>query len=267
MTNKTLNIQSERWQKAKTKYVTDLLSFSLDIGYNPSWQELHIFNSIQQGGSRTSVVRGEKCLGLSRAIAVLWHLLFHENSVTFLYVPEIDDVRILPNKIQYWEDLRTEIHACITLIKNSRLAWLAQSVVIGSNKIYIEGHKKTWNVIVKSGQLNPCSLAGSFADSFFLWIDYAGWLSDEYAELLMALMVSVKFRCCLISSPNKNIGFFYHTHHQLSVNCGGKWNAIRLNAEESPYLSQSELNLLLLQNGGRYTAHYKKNVLGEFDHG
>lgn len=267
MTNKTLNIQSESWQKASHKYARDLLSFSLDIGYNPSWQELHIFDSIQQGGSRTSVVHGEKCLGLSRAIAVLWHLLFHEDSVTFLYAPEIHDVRILPNKIQYWEDLRTEIYACITLIKNSKLSWLAQFIVIGKNKIYIEGHESTWNVLVKSGQLNPSSLAGNFADSFFLWIDYAGWLSDEYAALLMSLMMSVKSRCCLISLPNKNTGFFYHTHHQLSVNCGGKWNAIRLNAEESPYLSQSELKDFLLQYGGRHTAQYKKNILGEFGHG
>jgi hypothetical protein len=152
-------------------------------------------------------------------------------------------------------------------MRNSSLAWLAEYVVIGRKNIHIKGHEKIWHVSVKSGQLNPCSLAGSFADSFFLWIDYAGWLSDQYAELLMALMVSVKFRCCLISLPNKNTGFFYHTHHQLSVNCGGKWNAIRLNAEESPYLSQSELNLLLLQNGGRDAAHYKKSILGEFSHG
>src|SRR5690606_11279171 len=48
-------------------------------------------------------------------------------------------------------------------------------------------------------------------------------------------------RMLLTSQGTRNAGFFYRTHHDLSIEHGGEWNPLVFNSFDSPFTSEEAL--------------------------
>jgi hypothetical protein len=63
------------------------------------------------------------------------------HSVMMFSAPQIQQLRKL-----VWK----EIEICLSLMRNGRLAWLADYITVLAESVYIKGHQKTWHVYAKT---------------------------------------------------------------------------------------------------------------------
>ena len=192
----------------------------------------------------------------SAGVVALWHLLFHEDSITLFTAPSITQLREI-----VWK----EISICLNLLRTHNLGWLADYVAIFAEKIYIKGYDKSWHVIAKTASKHkPESIAGQHGDNYLLWGDEASGIDDKIYDVALGALSHKDNRCVLTSQPTRNAGFFYETHHRLSHRNGGAWTSLTFNGEQSPIVSDEMLLEMLEKYGSRDDAGYMIRVRGLF---
>lgn len=193
----------------------------------------------------------------SAGIIALWHLLFYPESVMLFTAPQIGQLRTI-----VWK----EIDICLARLRNNpALGWLADFVVVQTEKIYIKGFNRTWFVFAKTAPKHqPTNIAGQHGDHYMVWGDEACGIADAVLEVAIGALTHENNRAVLTSQPASSTGFFYQTHHELSHHRGGVWIALCFNGELSPLVSESKLIEALYQYGSRDHAGYMIRIRGLF---
>ncbi len=192
----------------------------------------------------------------SAGVIALWHLLFFPHSIMLFTAPQIDQLRK-----QVWK----EIQICLDLLKEGRLSWLASYVEILAESVYIKGCAKTWHIFAKTAPPNrPTNLAGLHGDNLLIWCDEAAGVVDEVFDVLVNALTHDDNRMVLTSQPARPSGFFFDTHHRLSIRAGGVWNNLTFNSEDSHIVGLKMIKSALMQYGSREDPQYMIRVRGLF---
>lgn len=241
------------------RYADDLLAFAIEVcDVEPTEQQIELFLSVQDIGSRTSVASGHgtgKTAGA--AVIVLWHLTCFAMSNTVLTGPKAEVVKsgVWKEAADRWMRIQDGAHA-----------WIAPHIVIESEKIYIRGFKLQWWVIVKTAPLGrPESLAGQHRRHLLWFADEASGIPDANFGVIGGSLTEEENRFVLASQPTRNTGFFYDTHHRMARSAGGVWNNLTFNSEDSPLVSDAFIAEKINQYGGsREDPQYQIKVRGMF---
>jgi hypothetical protein len=240
------------------RYAMDLPRFAMEVcSLVPTWQQLELFESVQNPGSRTSVSSGHGT-GKTQALAVivLWHLICYAYSNTILSGPKLDIVQSGVRK--YVADMWTQIEA-------GPMSWLAPHIKVEHKSIYIRGYKSQWWCQAKTAPAGkPESLAGEHR-KFLLWlVDEASGVPDANFGVILGSLTEEWNRIAIASQPTRPTGIFYDTHHKLSKSRGGPWTNLTFSSEESPLVSDQFIFEKINQYGGRHDPLYQIKVLGLF---
>lgn len=73
---------------------------------------------------------------------------------------------------------------------------------------------------------SPKNLAGAHRDWLLWLIDEASGVPDANFGVITGSLTDERNRMAIASQPTRNSGFFYETHHKLSREEGGPWNAL-----------------------------------------
>jgi hypothetical protein len=204
---------------------------SLDVS---DQQELLLAN-ISRSRSRTSVASGHGT-GKTTSIAaiVIWHLACYLNSVTLLTANDMDQL-----KATLWK----EIGMAISRLERGPFAWLADYIeVLADGSARIIGFEKTWFVESKTANAkNANKMAGRHGEWFLVVVDEASTVPDEVMTTLTGALTERHNRMLLTSQPTRNAGYFYRTHHDLSVHQGGDWIPLVFSSLDSPFVSDAAI--------------------------
>lgn len=248
----------DKWLQVCDLYRHDIGHFYIDVlGTGYTWQQAELFNSVVRY-NRTSVTVAQGAFDSTRSAAILalWHLCIFPESQTIFLDPKANQLRKL-----LWK----EIEVCLKQMQKGELAWLTDYINISDEHVFIKGHRKTWNFLVRTSKaVSPCQMAGSFAENLMIVVSKAAEIEDSILEVINGAATQPDNRICLISKPIKNAGFFYDTHHKLSREFGGPWNPLTFSAEDSPLVSKSKLKQALLKYGSRDDEQYKIHIRGQF---
>lgn len=192
----------------------------------------------------------------SAGVVALWHLCFFPNSFTMFTAPQIQQLRK-----HVWKEIET----CVGLMRNGRLSWMAEYITVLSETVYIKGHQKEWQVYAKTAPKgNPQALAGNHADNLLIWADEACAVDNGVFDVLTGALTHANNRMVMTSQPAKPAGFFFDSHHKLSIAAGGVWNSIIMNAEDSEIVAESKILESLIQYGSRDDPQYMIRIRGLF---
>lgn len=247
-----------RWRDFVKKYAFDLNRFAIEVcGQRSTWQQVELFNSVQDPGSRTSVASGHGT-GKSRALGIIatWHLLCYFNSNTLITAPKIDQVRSVS-----WKEI-TDIKDYIAAGPNG---WVADYYTVTAKKVYVNGSKDQWFVVAKTAPRgSPENLAGMHRDWYLVMADEASGIPDANMGVLTGALTDKRNRMLMTSQPTRNTGFFYDSHHKLSRSRGGPWNSLTFNSEDSPLVSLEWILEKRNEYGGIHDPQYQIKVRGLF---
>lgn len=192
----------------------------------------------------------------SAGVVALWHLLFFPESIMMFTAPQIEQLRKL-----VWK----EIEICKGLLRENRLAWLADYVEVLAETVFIRGFQKTWHIYAKTAPPNKATnLAGNHAKYLLIWGDEAAGIDDAVFDVLTNALTEDDNRMVLTSQPARPGGFFHDTHHKLSKAVGGVWTSLIFNSEDSPLVSINKIKEALLQYGSRDDPQYMIRIRGLF---
>lgn len=240
------------------RYSFDLVRFATEvIGLVPTDQQIQMFESVENSGSRTSVASGHgtgKTSGFS--IIALWHLLCYYNSNSIISAPKLATVHD-----GVWKEFADQKNA----ILSGPHAWIAEFFQIESERVFVVGHKLSWWIVCKTAPRgSPENLAGAHRDWLLWLIDEASGVPDENFGVIGGSLTDARNRIICASQPTRNGGAFYNQHHSLSVGRGGVWNNLTFNSEESPLVSDAFLIEKRREYGGVSDPQYQIKVLGKF---
>ena len=264
---KTLNYDP-RWLDLVEAFAFDLTGFAVQVcGMSIdefgdtknliSWQQIEVADEISVPGCRVSVASGHGS-GKTRLMAVtaLWHMTCYFRSNTIFTAPKIDQLRK-----QTW----MEISDMVETMRSGPYAWLAEHIVVMDQTVFVRDMKKVWWVAARTAPKgSPENLAGAHRDWLLIWADEASGIPDPNFEVLNGALSDARNRFILTSQPTRPAGYFYNTHHSLSVQRGGIWIAITLNSEESPLVNEVSIENWIVEYGGKDSPLYGIKVLGKF---
>ncbi len=237
------------------RYAFNCTRFAIEVcGLNPTWQQVELFDGVSMPGSRTSVSSGHgtgKTSGF--AVIAFWHLLCYHSSNTFLTAPKLGTVH---------DGVWKEFADLSAKIQTGMQSWIWEYFTIESQRVYVKGFKLNWWVVAKTAPRgSPENLAGSHRD-WLLWLaDEASGIPDANFAVITGALTDARNRMVLASQPTRSSGFFYETHHSLSMDEGGVWNNLVFNSEESPIVSEG----FIAEKKAQYTAEeYEIKVQGRF---
>lgn len=247
-----------RWKEFVKRYAFDLNRFAFEVcGQNSTWQQIEMFNSVQDPGSRTSVSSGHGT-GKSRGLGIIatWHLLCFLLSNTLITAPKIEQVKNVS-----WKEI-TDIRDYIAAGPN---AWITEYYTVEDERVYVAGYKKQWFVTAKTAPRgSPENLAGMHRDWYLIIADEASGIPDPNFGVLTGGLTDARNRMLMTSQPTRNTGFFYNTHHSMSVGRGGPWTNLTFNSEESPLVSEQWIRDKRNEYGGIDDPQYQIKVKGLF---
>lgn len=240
MAKKWIHLHEDpRWLPFCQEYAGDIVRFAIEVqGVQPTPQQILLYRSVAVSRSRTSVASGHGT-GKTTSIAnvVLWHLLCHPQSVTLLTANDMDQL-----KVTLWK----EIGIAIERIRRGPHGWIADHVEILANAtMRIRGFEDTWFVESKTANEKTANkMAGRHGEWLLIIGDEASTLPDAVLSTLRGALTEQHNRMLLTSQPTRNAGFFWRTHHELSLGNGGEWNNLTFSSLESPLVSDEALKEL-----------------------
>lgn len=245
----------ERYLPFVDRYAFDCTRFAIEVcGLNPTHQQIQLFDSVSDPGSRTSVSSGHgtgKTSGF--AIIAKWHLLCYHLSNTILSAPKIGTVH---------DGVWKEFADLFTKMQAGPHGWICEYFTIESERVYVKGFKLNWWVTAKSAPRgSPENLAGAHRDWLLWLIDEASGVPDANFGVITGSLTDARNRMAIASQPTRSTGFFYETHHKLSRAEGGVWNNLTFNSEFSPIVSAA----FIAEKRSQYTEEeYAIKVQGRF---
>ncbi|MCK9394209.1 MAG: hypothetical protein M0Q44_01295 [Methylobacter sp.] len=228
--------EDPRWLPFCERYAGSLERFAIEVqGVSPSAQQIELFGSVSPSRSRTSVASGHGT-GKTFSIAniVLWHLLCYPMSVTLLTANDMDQL-----KVTVWK----EIGVALERIRRGPHGWIADHVEILANATCrIVGFEAIWFVESKTANEKTANkMAGRHGEWLLIIGDEASSLPDIVLTTLSGALTEQHNRFLLTSQPTRNAGFFYRTHHDLSIDNGGEWASLVFDSFDSPFVSDESL--------------------------
>lgn len=248
-------VDDPRYLSFVQRYAFDLPRFAIEVcGIIPTHQQIDMFDSISVPGSRTSVASGHgtgKTAGYG--VTGLWHLLCYHNSNTILSAPKLTTVS--DGVWKEFSDLKVKI-------KNGLHGWIDDYYEVASERVYVKGFKLSWWIVAKTAPRgSPENLAGAHRDWLLWLIDEASGVADANFGVITGSLTDKRNRICIASQPTRASGFFYDTHHTLSLDEGGSWNNLVFSSEDSPIVSEE----FCAEKKKQYTPEeYDIKVLGKF---
>lgn len=141
--SKLLLTDDPRYVEFVARYAFDCTRFAIEVcGLSPTHQQIQLFDSVSDPGSRTSVSSGHgtgKTSGF--AIISLWHLLSYRLSNTYLSAPKIATVH---------DGVWKEFADLSEKIRNGPQGWVRDYFEIETEKVYVKGFKLNWWIIAKT---------------------------------------------------------------------------------------------------------------------
>lgn len=192
----------------------------------------------------------------SFGVTCFWHVLCYRFSNTYLTGPKLKTVQ---------EGVWKEFAGLKDSIDRGPHAWINEYLILERSTVYIRGHKLNWFCTARTAPRGaPEGLAGTHAD-WLLWVaDEASGIDDGSFGVIGGALTDSRNRLALASQPTRASGFFYDTHHKLSIHGDGDFVPLVFNSEESPLVSDEFIQEKLIQYGGRQSPEYQIKVLGRF---
>lgn len=232
--------QDPRWKPFCRKFAPDIVRFMHEVlGLRPTPHQIELFRSVAPSRSRTSVASGHgtgKTSGTS--VIVLWHMLCFPMSITLITANDMDQL-----KATMWKEIGTNVER---IRQNKQFGWIADHIeVLANATMRVKGFEDTWFVESKTANAKTANkMAGRHAKWLLIIADEASTVPDEVLVTLRGALTEKHNRMLMNSQPTRNAGFFYRTHHDLSVDNGGDWNNLTFSSVDSPLVSDEALREL-----------------------
>lgn len=225
-----------RWRAFAKRYAGDMERFAREVTrLDLSEQQEALFIEVQAPRSRVSVASGHGT-GKTTSIAtiVLWHMLCFVNSVTLLTANDMDQL-----KATLWK----EVGLAVERIRIGPHGWICDHIdLMADGTMRVRGYEDTWFVESKTANAKTANkMAGRHGRFFMVIGDEASTLPDEVCTTLNGALTEEDNRFLLTSQPTRNAGFFYDTHHRLSIRSGGPWVPLVFSSFDSPFVSDVAL--------------------------
>lgn len=240
MSKRVLLHQDPRWIPFCERFAPDPARFVVEvIGLTPTPHQIELHRSVAVSRSRTSVASGHgtgKTSGTSHL--VLWHLLCFPMSITLITANDMDQL-----KSTMWKEIGTNVER---IRANPDYGWIAEHIeVLANATMRIKGFEDKWFVESKTANAKTANkMAGRHAEWLFIIADEASTVPDEVLTTLRGALTETHNRMLMNSQPTRNAGFFWRTHHDLSIANGGDWNNLVFSSIDSPLVSDAALREL-----------------------
>jgi len=248
--------EDPRWLPFIEAYSGCAERFAREVqGIDPSDQQVDLFASVSAPRSRTSVSSGHGT-GKTTSIAnlCLWHLLCFPQSNTLLTANDMDQL-----KATLWK----EIGIAIQRIRRGPHAWLADHIeVLADGRARVVGFEDTWFIESKTANAKTANkMAGRHNEWMLVIVDEGSTVPDEVITTLSGALTEERNRMLITSQPTRNAGYFYRTHHDLSITNGGEWMPLVFSSMDSPFVSDE----WLVEHWSAYDEDEKRvRILGKF---
>ena len=251
------------------RYYADALAFAVEVsGMVPSEDQTELLQAISEPGAKVSVVSGT---GTGKTAAfgriVIWHLLcrpiaVYDGKVELGSNTYVGAARVSQVSDGVWKEASD---ADMAIASNKRFAWLRDYYTITKTQIAVNGFESQWfvsQVAMQKGQ--SIGIAGKHRYHQLIIVDEAAGVEDAHFDVIDGTQTQAQNITLLASQGVRAAGYFYRTHHELSVDVGGSWRSLRFNSENSPFVTTKWLRERLNETGGRTSVEYKIRVLGLF---
>ncbi|HHT8083602.1 TPA: hypothetical protein ACT2LF_003407 [Escherichia coli] len=258
MATKSNIYKDPRWLSLVEKYKDNWVLaakelFDIDLSH----QQQQIVEAIQPNNAKATVTTPYG-IGRPQVLAVISTLytIMYPDSRTVIVYPKSNVCKrgIVAYVWQCWEALLKKQPFIIEYFK------------VGDSGLMFN---EFWGMCFCNFRLNyEDSIAGHYADHLLFIIVDSAHISDRAYSIVWASMTSGNSRILLTSIPSpEEIGFFYDSHHGRALaedNPSGVYKAIKLSAEDSPFITQEYLDHFAERYGGRNSDDYRRMILGEF---
>lgn len=191
------------------------------------------------------------------AAFALWKTVCFHKSIFMFTATKIDQLRRTT-----WKELRNFID---NIEGNPCYVWLADYFVLNADSIRIKDYDTGWQIFAQTASKgNPEALAGMHGFWYTVWADEASGIPADHFGVIEGALTETHNAFILSSQPTRDSGFFYDTHHDLSIYNGGMWTPIVLNSEESPRVTAKWVKNHRIKFGGVDSPEYWIKVLGKF---
>lgn len=237
---RTLLHEDPRWIQFCDLFASDIVLFAFEVlGLEPTPHQIELFRSVAVSRSRTSVSSGHgtgKTSGTS--MIVLWHMLCFPMSVTLITANDMDQL-----KATMWKEIGTNVER---IRQSPQYGWIAEHIeVLADATMRVKGYEDTWFVESKTANAKTANkMAGRHGEWLLIIVDEASTVPDEVLTTLRGALTEQHNRMLMNSQPTRNAGFFWRTHHDLSIANGGDWNNLVFSSVDSPLVSDDALQTL-----------------------
>lgn len=197
---------------------------------------------------------------------VIWHLLarpyaFYDGKVEIGSNTYVGAARLSQVADGVWK----EANDADLAIASGEFAWLRDYYTINKTSIVVNGFESQWfvsQVAMQKGQ--SIGIAGKHRYHQLIIGDEAAGIEDGHFDVIEGTQTQPMNSTLLASQGVRAAGYFYRTHHDLSVDNGGTWVSLVFNSENSPFVTTEWLKAREHESGGRNSVEYRVRVLGQF---
>jgi hypothetical protein len=261
-------LSDPRYAEFVQRYQDDALSFATEcFDLQPSQDQEDLYTAVNPHEAKVSVVSGTgtgKTNSFGRI--ALWHLLCHpvayyDNKIeigsnTYVGAPKISQVA---------DGVWKEMQDARLALANTDYYWLLDYFKITKTQVTVNGYEDQWfikQIAMQKGQ--AVGVAGKHRYWQMIIIDEAAGVPDEHFDVIDGTQTQGGNRTILASQGARNAGRFYETHHNLRIEGGGSWKAIRFSSEDSPFVTDKWLRDRAIESGGVNSIEYRIRCLGQF---
>ena len=143
--------------------------------------------------------------------------------------------------------------------------WLTFFIKEMKKKIHTTIYKdEVWQIFKKTTRRNhPETMAGTHAENMLFIVEEASGVEEEVLFTILGACTQKNNKVILISQRTRDTGLFYRAFNVESLENGGTFKNITLNAEHSPIVSKQSLINSVITHGGRDSPGYLVRVKGE----
>jgi|GEM_PF-312746 len=251
-------LEDPRYLDFAASYMNDPYAFVVDVcGMEPSWQQADVIFALKPIGAAVSVASGHGTGKSHLTAALCLHFLIcHPISLVMLTANSIDQVInvVFAYIKRVWADI------C------KRHRWLEQYFLVTAKSFYARGFKGVWQIFGKTcAKGNEDGLAGNHRADYLVVVDEASGADDKVFSTLSGALTEDNNKILLLSQFTRPNGHFADSQLRLAkteANPKGKYTAITLNSEESPFVTMKFIRDKRFEYGGRDSPEYQIRVLG-----
>lgn len=260
MANKAPNILAdERYLRFRERYYDNFELYILEnCSVAPTWQQIEFARACQRPGARVAVASGH---GTGKSFCLAWLLDWNMRVFTFsnamLTATNINQARSV-----VWKYLDGVIGDMDRLYP-----WMRGFFVKETMRYYAKPYKDSWYVLPKTASKSaPENMAGQHNNNLLIVVDEASGVDDAIHEVLRGALTHRRNRYVMTSQPTRAAGHFADAMRKLvkGRDPDGIYDAIIMNSEESPLVSNEFIREKLVEYGGHHSPEYQIRVLGNF---